>query len=344
MEPDDLVVYNSNIAYHVRGDDVQQQYNSTTTDHNAVKTPTKATNSARASKVLSILTVILVLLILILMALSVVTITQLNSTIQRQLNKADNGDVATVLTQLVITCNNISQKLFQFDTKINNLISLQLQNTDMEQQANCGPGLWYQVAHLNMSDPSQKCPSVWRDYNRVRACGRPFAATGSCATKRYLISNQYSRVCGRVIGYQFRSPDAFHQFANTQINFDGINITTGAQHSHIWSYVAGHTQEHQSNCPCASQSAVSPPQPYVGDHYYCDSGEITNMLSNDPLWDGQHCENNCCTGPPAINSSPPWFSVQLPVPTTDTIEVSICCDQGTGDEDIPIEILEIYVQ
>ena len=158
------------------------------------------------------------------MALSVVTITQLNSTIQRQLNKADNG-VATVLTQLVITRNNISQKLFQFDTKINNLISLQLQNTDMEQQANCGPGLWYQVAHLNMSDPSQKCPSVWREYNRVRACGRTFAATGSCATKRYLISNQYSRVCGRVIGYQFRSPDAFHQFANTQINFDGINIT-----------------------------------------------------------------------------------------------------------------------
>ena len=204
MEPDDLVVYNSNIAYHVCGDDVQQQYNSTTTDHNAVKTPTKATNSARASKVLSILTVILVLLILILMALSVVTITQLNSTIQRQLNKANNG-VATVLTQLVITCNNISQKLFQFDTKINNLISLQLQNTDMEQQANCEPGLWHQVAHLNMSDPSQKCPSVWREYNRVRACGRPSAATGSCATKHYLISNQYrlSRVCGRVIGYQF---------------------------------------------------------------------------------------------------------------------------------------------
>ena len=63
--------------------------------------------------------------------------------------------------------NNASQTFFQFDTKINNLISFLLQNTDMEPQSNCGPGLWYQVAHLNMSDPS-----VWREYNidRIRAC------------------------------------------------------------------------------------------------------------------------------------------------------------------------------
>jgi hypothetical protein len=67
----------------------------------------------------------------------------------------------------------VSQKLFQIDTKINNLTSLILQNTDMEPQSNCGPGLWYQVAHLNMSDPSQQCPSVWREYNTrgIRASG-----------------------------------------------------------------------------------------------------------------------------------------------------------------------------
>jgi hypothetical protein len=33
----------------------------------------------------------------------------------------------------------------------------------------------------------------------------------------------------------------------------------------------------------------------------------------------------CCEGA----QSPPWFSVQLSAPTTDMIEVSICCDQGT---------------
>ena len=212
----------------------------------------------------------------------------------------------------------------------------------MEPQSNCGPGLSYQVAHLNMSDPSQQCPSAWREYNTsgVRVCGRPTTSTGSCVTKYYFTSHQYSRVCGRVIGYQFRSPDAFCRFGNTQIEFDGINITTGTQHNHIWSYVAGHTQEHLSNCPCALDSAASPPQS-IGDNYYCDSGDI---VSNDPLWDGQQCESNCCTGTPGTNSSPPWFTVQLPAPTTDTIEVSICCDQGTNDKDTPIKLLEIYVQ
>ena len=144
-------------------------------------------------------------------------------------------------------------------------------------------------------------------------------------------------MCGRVIGYQYSSPDSFRQFANTQIEFDGINITTGAQHNHIWSYVAGYTREHQSNCPCASDRAASPPQS-IGDNYYCDSGDTT---SNDPLWDGQQCEGTCCTG----TNSPPWFSVQLPAPTTDAaIEVSICCDQDTDDEDVPVELIEIFVQ
>ena len=48
----------------------------------------------------------------------------------------------------------------------------------------CGDDLWYRVAYLNMTDPSQRCPSEWREYNTsgVRACGRPVSdnATGSC--------------------------------------------------------------------------------------------------------------------------------------------------------------------
>ena len=30
-------------------------------------------------------------------------------------------------------------------------------------QSQCGDGVWYRVAHLNMSDPSQHCPSAWRE-------------------------------------------------------------------------------------------------------------------------------------------------------------------------------------
>ena len=88
-----------------------------------------------------------------------------------------------------------------------------------------------------------------------------------------------------------------------------------------------------------------PPQ-FIGNNYFCESGNPTDsfddnhFFSNDPLWDGQQCEGTCCTG----TNSPPWFSVQLPAPTTDAIKVSICCDQDTNDEDVPVKLIEIYVQ
>ena len=39
----------------------------------------------------------------------------------------------------------------------------------------CGVGDWERVSFLNMSDPSQHCPSNWTEYtsNRLRTCGRP---------------------------------------------------------------------------------------------------------------------------------------------------------------------------
>ena len=61
---------------------------------------------------------------------------------------------------------------------------------------------------------------------------------------------------------------------------------------------------------------------------------------NDKLWDGLECEGTCCNS----TMSPPWFSVQLPAPTTDAVEVSICCNQSTDDEDVPVELIEIHVQ
>ena len=37
----------------------------------------------------------------------------------------------------------------------------------------CGEGIWYRIAHLNMTNPTETCPSVWNQYTApVRACGR----------------------------------------------------------------------------------------------------------------------------------------------------------------------------
>ena len=89
-------------------------------------------------------------------------------------------------------------------------------------------------------------------------------------------------------------------------------------------------------CP-SSISASNPPQ-FIGDRYYCESGHPAGSLSDDPLWDGQQCVTvgSCCIG-----ANYPWFSVQIPAPTTDMIEVSICCDQSTNDEDVPVELIAI---
>ena len=212
----------------------------------------------------------------------------------------------------------------------------------------CGGGLWYRVAYLNMTDPSQQCPSAWREYNisGVIACGRPASTIGTL----YTIDRQYSMVCGRVIGYQVGSPDAFFQ-VYTSVNqgfMDGVSITHGDPRDprhHIWSYVAGAFENHSVfTCPCSSSQGSRSP-PFIGDNYYCESGNPTNsypwpVFNNDPLWDGQQCEGICCSG----TKSPPWFSVQLSTHTTDRIEVRICGDEGTNNEDVLIELLEIYVQ
>ena len=104
----------------------------------------------------------------------------------------------------------------------------------------CGDGLWYRVAYLNMTDPSQQCPPAWREYNTsgVRACGRPVSSGGSRPANFYTIDRQYRRVCGRIIGYQVGSPDGFRQYHRMPINLnqgymDGVSITYGEPHQHI---------------------------------------------------------------------------------------------------------------
>ena len=102
----------------------------------------------------------------------------------------------------------------------------------------------------------------------------------------------------------------------------------------------------ESNCPCSFTHGQHRSPSYIGSNYYCESGNPTDnfannqIFSNDPLWDGQKCEGTCCIGA----NNPPWFSVQLPDPTTDIIEVNVCADESTDNEDTPIKLLEIYVQ
>lgn len=106
-----------------------------------------------------------------------------------------------------------------------------------------------------------------------------------------------------------------------------------------------------ASCSCSAggntgqTSQAVPPPAFVGNDYFCDSGGDTHInhhfYGDNPLWDGAGCGplNTCCTF-----NNPPWFYKELPQPTTDDIEMRLCTDQGRGDEDSVVEIVDIYVQ
>ena len=224
--------------------------------------------------------------------------------------------------------------------------------------ANCGSGLWNRVVYLNMNDTSQNCPRGWRSYDGpVRCCGRPILARSSCPAVFFPVNGyRYSKVCGRAVGYQQGSPDGFAiddsgepQETVDGIYVDGVSVTHGNPRTHIWTFAAGLLENgnnevnNNHRCPC---DAGQPPPDFVQQNYFCETSNHdqthnqTRFYYEDPLWDGKNCDQSTC----CRFHNPPWFSVQLTGPTTDDIEVRICSDQSTGDEDSPIALLEIYVQ
>ena len=229
----------------------------------------------------------------------------------------------------------------------------------------CGSeGGWTRLAYLNMSDFSETCPSGFRLYQSgdVRACGRPATSSAGCVSVQFPSNGiSYSQVCGRVTGYQYGTPDAVHSgFTPNHYNLngdyvDGVSITRGSPRKHVWTLIAGYTDQTNSNniyfnCPCSTGSTQHI-QSFVGNHYTCESGNPTNPISlisphlytADPLWDGQGCssyETACCDIPDI-----PWFHRDYgSTTTTDYIELRVCGDEGTDNEDTPISYYEIYVK
>ena len=84
--------------------------------------------------------------------------------------------------------------------------------------------------------------------------------------------------------------------------------------------------------------------------WYCESGTPSHTMlvvyPDDPLWDDKDCNiNGTCCSIVRNGNSPPWFSVDLPAPTSDYIEARICANEfSDSQEDTFINIFEIYIQ
>ena len=243
------------------------------------------------------------------------------------------------------------------------LLQTQLPTEPPTETFSCGGSTgWRRVAYLNMSDPSQQCPSAWQEITTpFRVCRRAsisteVANTAGCDGVTYSTgSDQYNQVCGRIIGYQSGIPYAFDPFAgNSSIDgvyVVGVSVTHGSPRQHIWTFAGGYDELHSRfGCPCITGSTNGNHIPsFVGQNYFCESGitqypgRILFYPDGDPLWDGQGCgpTSSCCTF-----NSPPWFNVQLPSPTTDSIEVRLCGEQSVQVQfdDTPIQLMELYVK
>jgi hypothetical protein len=209
------------------------------------------------------------------------------------------------------------------------------------------------VAELDMTNGSHRCPSGFRqrnDSDRL-TCVRTNETSGCHQGTISTHNLSYSKACGRIIADQVGSPDAFHHSTSSLTidddYVDGISLTHGnSPREHIWTFAAGvNRQPLKSTCPCIDSSPVTPP-PFVGEDYFCETGNTNNASPNgqhflEPLWDGEGCgsQNTCCSF-----NTPPWFYKQLPQHTTDDIEMRVCTNEPRSNEDIAIQIIDIYIQ
>ena len=263
---------------------------------------------------------------------------------------------------LLTSCKEIKKKwpasISGYYKIINKAKSLVYVYCNMEEL--CGSGGWTRLAYLDMSDSTENCPSGFRLYQSggVRACGRATSSGGSCTSVQFPSNGiRYSQVCGRVTGYQYGSPDALfnlHNYHHNNLNsyyLDGVSITHGSPRQHVWSLIAGIRESALHiggayNCPCLTGSKQTV-QSFIGNDYYCESGTSSSwaptFYTSDPLWDGKGChslKSPCCAAP-----NLPWFHKDYGnTTTTDYIELRVCGDQETIDEDVPISYYELYVK
>ena len=141
----------------------------------------------------------------------------------------------------------------------------------------CAGTGWRRVAYLNMSDPSQQCPSVWQQITTpYRVCRRRLS-TNACEGLTYTTgSQQHNQVCGRIISYMIGHPDAFVSSSSSIDDkyAEGVSVTRGSPRQLIWTFAAGIDEliSGSSTCPCVNGSTNGKNIPsFVGQNYFCEA-------------------------------------------------------------------------
>ena len=126
----------------------------------------------------------------------------------------------------------------------------------------CKEGVWMQVANINMTETSSKCPVGLEKVTSPKSLCRKTVTSGCSSASFSTHGVPFSRVCGQVIGYQYYSPDAFSVYYSNQgrtiddLYVDGVSIThSRVPRQHIWTLAAALDEVPQHNrnaCPCTN--------------------------------------------------------------------------------------------
>ena len=281
-------------------------------------------------------------------------LTQISTNVDRLDSKLDSVNNSGVLIRKDLSC--IKEDLSSLNETMNRI------SEDVEEHDNhtttqlmklfvCGGIGWRRVVHLDITDNNTTCPSGWQltSYSK-RTCGKVSTGFLTCDSVTFPVGGGYTRVCGRIIAYQYGHIDAFEAYHLGRVTtidgayVSGVSLTHGSPRQHIWTFAASasETLNNAEACPCATNFNITVP-PFVGGDYFCESGVNSGTTGgfhpDDPLWDGQNCiaTSTCCSF-----NSPPYFTKQLPSPTTDDIEARMCWYES--GEESPIEFIELYVQ
>ena len=205
-------------------------------------------------------------------------------------------------------------------------------------------GQWRRVAYLDTNQTNIECPGNLQATTNPPSC-RISGSSPTCSSVFFSSGClPFSQVCGRIHGRYSGAPDAFDTFTGVRPGIptiddnyvDGVSLSYGMNpRNHVWTLAATILQNTR-RVGCASCDYLVPD--FVGSDYSCQIVPDCSGLSDDStcrlveIWN----DNNLCNGDNI-------FYRNLTQTTTENLEMRLCRDQATSDEDISISFIEIFV-
>ena len=225
----------------------------------------------------------------------------------------------------------------------------------------CGEGVWMRIGYFDMGGNLAECPEP---LERFAVNGRWYCrrtVTGGCTSVHFsALGKDYTAVCGMVEGYQYGHMDSFEHSSASKTPDDlyaeGISITHGSSpRRHLWTYAVGQNANPNprysptDQCPCTTEGSSRTLPTFLGNDYYCDSGNPNRSsissahLYLDRLWDntGPSCVSGstCCDNP-----GQPWFKRKLAEPANEDVEMRWCGNELPIDEATATYRVELHIR